>query len=338
MITLGIESSCDDTALALIEDGTKIRGSLVASQTNTHAKYGGIVPEIASRQHLQSLRVLFTKLLQQAQFSQKEIDQIAVTNGPGLLGCLMVGSCFAKGLAYSLDCPLIPVNHVRAHIYGALLSLENISWSTLFPALSIVVSGGHTHIYIMESATDFNLLSYTQDDACGECFDKVAKLLGLPYPGGKFIEELALKGDNKSFAMPVVMPKSTNLSYSGLKTHMLYLLQKQDYPLSEKLKSDLCASFQDAAFEQIIRKSKIIYNKYKKEKIKSILLGGGVAANLRLQNLLKNNFSIPLYAPTKSLCTDNAAMVAAYGYKISQTMQTSQNSKWNPYSRYGQEI
>jgi N6-L-threonylcarbamoyladenine synthase len=340
VITLGIESSCDETALALLEKGRIIKASVISSQIATHAKYGGVVPEIASRQHLQSLRFLFSKLLQQADMSVEDIEQIAVANGPGLLGCLMVGTSFAKGLAYSLSCPLIPVNHVRSHIYGALLSAKE-DWESLFPAMSLVVSGGHTHVYIMESLLDFTLKSHTQDDACGECFDKVAKLLDLPYPGGKYIEEFARKGDSKSFKMPVIMPKSLNFSYSGLKTHMLYLLKKQKYPLSEQLKSDICASLQEAAFMQIASKSKSICEAYQNGKIKSILIGGGVSANLRLQDILKEELSLPLYAPRRHLCSDNAEMVAAYGYQLSQQKpykKYSWEDKWQSYSRYGQEI
>ena len=228
-LVLGVETSCDETAVALTR-GREVIASLVSSQIDLHAQYGGVIPEIAARKHLEVISPLYKDLLAQSKIKPEEIDLIAVTRGPGLVGALLVGSTFAKGLALALDKPLIPVNHVHAHVHGALLGLDkNLKDEEIFPALSLVASGGHSSLFAMKDSLSFELMGQTIDDACGECFDKVGKLLGLPYPGGPHIEKRAIPGDPKSVKMPRMMTdkKQLNFSYSGLKTHMYYLLKKK---------------------------------------------------------------------------------------------------------------
>jgi len=208
MLVLGIESSCDETAIALVRDGREVLSSLVSSQIKVHAPYGGVVPEIAAREHLRSVRGLWKEAMNQAGIRPESIDLIAVTQGPGLIGALLVGASFARGLGTSLNKPLLPVDHVHGHVHGALLGLpSDIGEQDVFPALSLVVSGGHTNLYYMKSPVHFQLVASTVDDACGECLDKVAKLMGLPYPGGPHIEKLAKNGDPAAFRMPKMVPE-----------------------------------------------------------------------------------------------------------------------------------
>ena len=340
-LILGIESSCDETALALVQD-QKVLCSLVSSQIEDHKKFGGVIPEIAARKHLETLPHLFSELLEESGISVNEIDLIAVTRGPGLVGALLVGCSFAKGLALSLGKPIIPVNHVHAHVHGALISLSKDlkKEKELFPSLSLVISGGHTNIFYMSSPTSFELVAQSLDDACGECFDKVGKMLGLPYPGGPIIEKKALAGDPKKFPMPKMMAKSKKLdfSYSGLKTHVFYLL-KSNPDLTEQDKADVCASFQDNAFEQITRRLKQASKKY--PDLKSFLVAGGVAANKRFRFLLESNLDHPVFFPKLDYCSDNAAMVAAYAEALHLDESTKQSSQSFDYnfdvsSRYHQ--
>lgn len=341
-LILGIETSCDETALALIKDG-KVLASLVSSQIEDHRKYGGVIPEIAARKHLEVLPVLYEELLKITSIQQEEIDFITVTRGPGLVGALLVGCSFAKGLALSLGIPLLPVNHVHAHVHGALLSLEeNLETSSLFPSLSLVVSGGHTNLFFMKSPTDFELIAQSLDDACGECFDKVSKMLGLSYPGGPIIEKTAQGGDPKFFVMPKMMAKSRKLdfSYSGLKTHVYYLL-KANPELKETHLKDLCASFQENAFEQIVRRLKQASKLY--PELKSILIAGGVAANKRFRFLLEQDLTVPVFFPKLDYCSDNAAMVAAYGEALykktkSEGLKLTESYDFDVSSRYHQMI
>ena len=335
MLALGIETSCDETALALVQNHRIVQNSLISSQMTTHAKYGGVIPEIAARMHLEALDPLYLEISSQANIA--DIDIIAVTQGPGLIGALLVGTSFAKGLALALNKPLVPLNHIHAHVHGALLGVDE-SESSIFPALSLVISGGHTNLFYMKSPVEFELIAQSLDDACGECFDKVAKLLGLSYPGGPVIEKLARQGDPKRFPMPNILSAKNRLefSYSGLKTHLLYLVEKET-PLTDQKKYDICAAFQDAAFEQVIRKLKLAYSRYQGD-VNSILIAGGVSANQRFRSLLTSSFtSLPLLFPDLAYCSDNAAMIAAYGsylYESFPEYYQKLPQDWEAYSRY----
>lgn len=326
MLILGIETSCDDTAVALVRDGRDVLASRVHSQTAVHEKFGGVVPEIAAREHLANISNLFRSTLDEAGIGEDAIDAIAVTQGPGLSGALLVGVSFAKGTALRLGVPLIPVHHVRAHAHGAFLGLSK---PLLFPNLTLIVSGGHTSISRADSYTSFVDLAQTRDDACGECLDKVAIMYGLPYPGGPEIEKVANGGDPQSYAMPKFSRKGDlSFSYSGLKTHMLYLGRKLGSPVPDL--SNVMASFQAAAFGQLV--AKLAAALAGAPEVRSIVVAGGVAANKELRRQLLAEFDVPVLFPALRYCTDNAAMVAAYGFHIfteSPDQQRFQDHNWD---------
>ena len=339
MIVLGIESSCDETAVALVRDGQEVLASKVASQVDVHKVFGGVVPEVAAREHLKAIQPLFLEAMAESKLSPKDIDLIGVTQGPGLIGALLVGVSFAKGLASHLEKPLLPVDHVHAHVHGAMLGLSpNIIDEQLFPCLSLVVSGGHTNLYYMEDPIKFELLASTLDDACGECFDKVAKVIGLPYPGGQKIETLAKNGDPSKISMPKMVSEKQKMmfSYSGLKTHVLNYIEKEG-PLSESMRADLCASFQEEALGQIIRKIKRAMQ-LKGKGVKSLLVAGGVAANSRFRDLVSQELSINSFFPKLTYCADNAAMIAALAWheynRYKDDHKLLMNHDWDAYSRY----
>jgi N6-L-threonylcarbamoyladenine synthase len=325
-VVLGIESSCDETAIAVLKEG-KVLSSLIASQTSTHAIFGGVVPEIAAREHLGILPSLFRKALSDAQITLDDVDFIAVTNGPGLIGSLLVGSTFAKGLSLSTGKPILPVNHVHAHIFGALLG-TSATFENIQPIIALVVSGGHTNLYLMRQPNDLQLLSYTLDDACGESFDKVGKLLGLPYPGGPHVESLAKTGNSNVLKLPV--PSGSHFSYSGLKTAVLQQVQKKIHR-----HADIAAAFQEAALDQIVRSIEDAMRRF--PEAKSILIAGGVAANQTLRQKLSTRCANKeLLFPRLEFCSDNAAMVANYAYHLaaSGAMKPSTSLDWDVYSRY----
>ena len=313
MIVLGVESSCDETAVAIVEDGKTVLSSLVSSQANIHSQYGGVIPEIAAREHLEMITPLTRQCFNESGYRVQDIDLIAVTQGPGLLGSLLVGHSFARGLAMGLDMPLIPVDHVHSHVHGAFLGLETVM-DHVFPCLALVVSGGHTILFYMRGPIDFELIATTQDDACGECFDKVAKLLGFNYPGGPIIEKIARNGNPKNFPMPkMVAPRGKLMfSYSGLKTHVAYQLQRNGLPNGQQL-ADFCAAFQEEALGQLVRKVETAIRSIKNP-IKSIIIAGGVAANIRFREMLANRIELEAFFPEQTYCSDNAAMVAALGW------------------------
>lgn len=310
MYVLGIESSCDETAAAIVEDGTRILSHVIASQADLHEKYGGVFPELASRRHSEVILPTIDQTLKQAGISPKEIGLIAVTNSPGLMGPLLIGVNTAKTLSLAWNIPFIGVNHVEAHLYAAMMENQDVA----FPALGVVLSGGHTQLYEVQSPTIFKKISSTVDDAVGEAFDKVATLLGLPYPGGPHIEDLAKKGDPERFSFPSGRVKRSPLdfSFSGLKTAVLYQIQKMIKPLSDQDKCDLAASFQRAALFDIVDKTLLASKQYP---CKGIILGGGVVANLALRELFQERSSLPLFWPSLKLCTDNAAMIAGLGFQ-----------------------
>ncbi len=317
MIILGIETSCDETAVAVLKD-SNLLSNIVASQTDLHREFGGIVPEVAARAHTEKMIPLLNHALKEAEIELGDIDAIAVTSGPGLIGSLLVGVSTAKVLAYSLNKKIIPINHVEAHLYAAWIETKK---PPQFPAIGLVVSGGHTELILMKSHSDYQLLGATLDDAAGEAFDKVAKLLELGYPGGPAISEAAEKGNSKAFDLPRPMIGQDNFdfSFAGLKTAVLYLIRDkfQSSSVSKTLrlfsKNDLAASFQEAIVDVLIEKSIRAIKKYHP---KSFILGGGVAANSELRRELEKRVSslTKLYLPPTKFCTDNGAIVAMNGY------------------------
>jgi len=335
LFILGIESSCDETSLAIVED-ERVIANLTASQIHIHEKFGGVVPEIASREHLAILPHLWKELSEKYSNEISKLDGVAVTQGPGLVGALLVGASFAKGISLARNLPLIPVNHVHAHIYSAFLNQNFLAnEKNLFPALTLVVSGGHTNLYLMQSALDFKVLGYTLDDACGECFDKVAKMLGLPYPGGPQIEKLARAGNKDKFTFPKMMAGSSdlNFSYSGLKTAVVQMLKKTNTQ-DQNAVADLCASFQEEALSQLVRKLKSAYEKH--SDIQSVIICGGVSANLRFREMFAASIDVPMICPELKYCSDNAAMIAALGGKmLKHKMEKEIN--WDVFSRYPYE-
>lgn len=315
MKILGIETSCDETAVAVVENGKKILFHLIASQAEHHAQYGGVFPEMASRQHID--RIL--PLVEEAKKVVKRFDAIAVANGPGLMGSLLMGTAAAQTLAYSWKLPLIGVNHVDAHLYAAMMG-ENAK--LLFPALGVVVSGGHTFLAKILSVQNYIVIGTTVDDAVGEAFDKVATLLGYPYPGGPHIESLAQKGDPEAypFKAGTVKNRPFDFSYSGLKTNVLYTVKgkngrrSSEDVISEKEKKDVAASFQKAALLDIVEKSLKAAQTFSFE---AIYLGGGVTNSQALKDMFdEKSPPIPLYFPPKGLSLDNAAMIAGLAYHL----------------------
>jgi N6-L-threonylcarbamoyladenine synthase len=289
-------------------------------------------PAVAAREHLRVIGPLAGATLAEAGVPASAVDAIAVTQGPGLIGALLVGVAYAKGLALALGRPLIPVDHVHAHVHGALLGVE-AGDDAVYPTLALVVSGGHTNLYRLTAPTAFTLLGSSVDDACGECFDKVAKLLGLGYPGGPAIERLARQGDPATVPMPRMVSERRRLefSYAGLKTYVA------NYVASHKPKvPDLCASFQEEALGQIVRKLAEALRRH--PDAKSVLVAGGVAANQRFRALMAESVAVPAFFPAPAYCSDNAAMIAAYGHHVLAAGRAAGRTfavhDWDAYSRY----
>lgn len=330
MIILAIESSCDDTGVAILDGPEQVLVSEVASQW-VHKTFGGVVPEVAAREHLTSLDPMVNDALTKSDLKLSDIDAIAVTAGPGLVGCLLVGACYAKGLATRLGVPLIPVNHVRAHVHGALLGLP--AEAKRYPMLALVVSGGHTHLYAMSSPTSFELVAHSLDDACGESFDKVAKLLGLGYPGGPVVEKWARDGDSERFPMPLLVKETERLafSYSGLKTHMVNLIRQQPIT-SDQDKADLCASFQKAALKHLTRKMAKALERF--PDTKTIVVSGGVSANQSFREMAARDLSAPVHFPALAFCSDNAAMIASMAHYQYQQERAPALDAWDVFSSY----
>jgi N6-L-threonylcarbamoyladenine synthase len=311
VLVLGIESTCDETGLALVRDGKEIFSNFVASQEDLHQKYGGVIPELACRRHIDVLPSLFQKTLC---VPKEAIDLIAVAKGPGLIGTLLIGLNFAKGLALALNIPLVGVNHLEAHLYAVLMEQ-----TPQFPALGVIISGGHTALVKVNGIGSYHLIGQTQDDAIGEAFDKVAKILHLPYPGGPQIEKLAQQGNPQRYRFTCgrVKGRPFDFSYSGLKTAVLYLVKGQnaakDAPLlvKETDKADIAAGFQHAAFSCLVEK---ILHAAKHYQCQSILLGGGVSQNCYLRAFLEKEANVPVFWPPRGLSLDNAAMIAGLGF------------------------
>ena len=301
MTILGIESSCDETAVSICKNG-KILSNIVSSQ-QVHSNYGGVVPEVASREHDRLLNYLVIESIKEANISLNDIEGIGVTKGPGLAGALLTGVSFAKGFSQSLNIPIIGINHLEAHIYANFLAYPELE----YPLVCLLVSGGHTQIWYIKNIFKYELLGDTRDDAAGEAFDKGARILGLGYPGGPVIEKIANRGNSNAIKFPRALMEKDNLefSFSGLKTSLLYLVKKEK---SYKIE-DIVASYQNAILDVLVEK---LIRSIKMKKVNTCIIAGGVAANKSLRNLVndKLNNRINVYYPDITLCTDNAAMIA----------------------------
>jgi N6-L-threonylcarbamoyladenine synthase len=329
MKILGIESSCDETAAAVVEDGTRLLSNAVATSMDLHAQYGGVVPEIAARSHIESIVPVIKQALADAACTWNDIDAIAVTYGAGLGGSLLIGVLAARTLAIRYNKPLYAINHVEGHVYANFLTQTTLPDYTLpkkaptFPCLAVIVSGGHSQLVLFRNHFDYTLLGQTQDDAIGEAFDKVAKILGLPYPGGPSVGKKALEGDPKAFHLPKArMHAKYDFSFSGLKTAVLRLAQEQvgkDYSLpsyelpgllNEAQKANIAASFQRVAVETVVDKAMLAYDEFQPA---SVVIAGGVAASPELRRQLAERLPIAIEYTDRKLCTDNGAMIATLG-------------------------
>ena len=338
MRVLGIESSCDETAAAIVEDGRLLLSNVVNSQIDIHKVYGGVVPEVAARSHIEVINPVIDQALENAHLNWDDIDAIAVTYAPGLIGSLLVGTLAARTLAQIKNKPLYPIHHVEAHVYANFitgqsngLELALPSRQPAFPMLALIVSGGHSQLVLFKAHGDYELLGQTQDDAVGEAFDKVAKILGLPYPGGPSIAEAALTGNPKAYQLPKAkLQGAYDFSFSGLKTAVLRAVQHEvgvetSFPsnelaalLSDEKRVNFAASFQRTAIETLVDKAETAFRDYSPA---SVVIAGGVAANQELRRQLSERLPLPIeYAPM-SLCTDNAAMIATLGYFYAQKRQ-----------------
>lgn len=312
MKILGIESSCDETAAAVVEDGRRVLSNVVASQVEEHKIYGGVVPEIASRRHTEAVCGVVEKALADAQCTLSDIDAIAVTYAPGLIGALLVGVNYAKGLSYSSEIPLVPVHHLRGHIAANYISNPNLEP----PFLSLVVSGGHSHIINVKNYTDFEIIGRTRDDAAGEAMDKAARTVGLPYPGGVNLDKISAEGDEEKYKFPVpkIADSKYDFSFSGLKTFAVNLVHNASQKGEQIRAEDLGASFIKAVTDLLVSHTLQAAEDFGAKKI---VLAGGVSANSRLRRVMEEKCAckgIELYKPDLKLCGDNAAMIASQGY------------------------
>ena len=308
---LGVESSCDETSISIIKNGCADVYTCILTQMDTHALYGGVVPEIASRMHTENITIVLEDVLNKSGIKIEDIDAIAVTYAPGLMGCLLVGLEFAKTLSLIYNKPLIGVNHIAGHIYA-----NNLVEPIEFPSLGLVVSGGHTELIIMKGDYDFEVIGSTLDDAIGECYDKIARVLGFNYPGGPNIEKHAKEG-KPIYDLPIPMNDDTfNFSYSGLKSYIINLVHNEKQRGNDVNIDDLAASFQKVAVDELIRKTKLAITKYG---IKRLIVAGGVSANKYLRGELEvmcKELDVHLSVPPLKYCTDNAAMIAAAAYPL----------------------
>lgn len=315
MLVLGIDSSCDDTSASVVEDGERIISNIVSNQTEIHSKYGGIVPELASRRHIEMIWPVVDEALKSAGVKLEDLSAIAVCHGPGLIGSLLVGCSFAKSLCFSKNIPLVAVNHLEGHVFSCFLEEPRPK----FPFISLIVSGGHTSLYRIDGFWKYKELGRTRDDAAGEAYDKVSKLLGLGYPGGPVIDRLAQDGDPKTinFTRPY-LPETLDFSFSGLKTAVLHHVKNQNKIQTSGIRhqdiKNIASSFQECIIDVLVKKTEWALEK---QDIKSLTLSGGVAANSRLRKRMKEmggEKGIEIFIPSVNLCTDNAAMIASAGF------------------------
>ena len=312
MNILAVESSCDETAVAIVRDGREVLCDCIASQVDLHRIYGGVVPEIASRKHIEAIYGLADQALEQAQLTRDDIDAVAVTYAPGLIGAVLVGVNFAKAAALAMNKPLIPVHHIRGHIAANYIAYPELKP----PFLCLVVSGGHTMIVEVKDYTDMSILGTTLDDAAGECFDKVGRVLGMPYPGGAALDKAAQQGDESKYALPVAKPGENpyNMSFSGLKTATLNLIHNAEQVGKEIDIPSLCAAFTAAVSDTLVPR---VVRALEQTGYKKIAVAGGVAANSRIRaDILKaaQKLGAEVYMPPLSLCGDNGAMIGAQAY------------------------
>ena len=309
---LAIESSCDETSCAIVKNGRWVISNIISSQIDIHKRFGGVVPEVASRMHLEAINNIVDQALKEAKMSLEDVDVIAVTKGPGLVGALLVGISEAKALSYVTKKPLVGVNHMKGHICAAFITHKDLNP----PFICLLISGGHTYLVEVKDFNDMKVIGKTMDDACGEAYDKVARSLGMPYPGGPCVEECAKSGNEKAIDFPRVMLEkdSYDFSFSGLKTAVLNYLNSKKQKNEEISKEDVCASFQRAVFDVLISKTKRLMQEKNLDKL---VVAGGVSANNTLKKEIEkmakeNNYKT--YFPKKILCTDNAAMIASSAY------------------------
>lgn len=318
MLILGIETSCDETAAAIVEHGTRVKSNVIYSQIATHRPYGGVVPELASREHLEKIGEVVNAAYEQAGVTPHDLDGIAITQGPGLIGSLLVGINYGKGIAFAANKPFVGVNHIEGHVYSTAFEFP----APEYPALALVVSGGHTNLFLIQEPEKYKLIGRTRDDAAGEAFDKVSKLIGLGYPGGPVIDRLAKQGNKRAIIFPLAEIKEQRLdfSFSGLKTAVLrYVREHHIEPVADPATPseqilDLCASFQNAVVRALVRS---VRRAAEIHRPKTLLLAGGVACNSELRAALQqlaDELHIPAYIPSPIYTTDNAAMIAAAGY------------------------
>lgn len=312
MLVLGIESSCDETAAAVLQDGRKLLSNVIASQIRIHEKYGGVVPEIASRKHVEVIVPVIREALEKAGVTLDVIDGVAVTRGPGLVGSLLVGLSMAKALALARNIPFVGVNHLEGHVASAFLAEEKPS----FPFIALVVSGGHTNIYVVQDFDRMGLVGQTRDDAAGEAFDKAAKLLDIGYPGGVVIDRLAKQGDPRAVSFPRAMRDSLDFSFSGVKTSLLNMVKKRGRGFSADEIPDVVAGFQEAIVDVLVEKT---LQAAAREAVRRVVVCGGVAANSRLRSRFEQDArerEIDVFIPPPVFCTDNAAMIAVAGERL----------------------
>lgn len=317
ILILGIETSCDETAAAVIEDGVRIRSNVIASQMAIHSRYGGVVPEIASRRHLETVNDIVEQALEEASVGLRDLQALAVSNGPGLVGALLVGVSTAKALAYAVRAPLIAVNHLEAHLYANFLCAEKIA----YPLIALIASGGHTDLLLMPAPEKLFLLGRTRDDAAGEVFDKVARALDLGYPGGPVIDRLSAAGNPCAVTFPKAKLGESgrfDFSFSGLKSAVIGYLHQQRKRGETVVMPDLTASFQSALIEALVEKTVDAAREYK---VDCVLMAGGVAANSLLRRAMRERLAdvlpgVTLHYPPPDLCTDNAAMIAAAAFPL----------------------